>query len=100
MAVVVGIVLLGLGAVLVWGVDRSVGGGEIATIGVILMVSGGVGILASFLISPRATPGGRAVREPAWDSTSSWEPPTSAFETQPEEGSVPSDGRPPLRRSS
>jgi hypothetical protein len=68
MAIVIGILLLGLGAILVWGLDHTVGGIDVATIGVILMAVGGVGILASFLASPRATrTGGGGTSEPAWE---------------------------------
>ena len=68
MAIVIGILLLGLGAILVWGLDETVRGIDVAAIGVILMAVGGVGILASFLASPRATrAGGGGTSEPAWE---------------------------------
>jgi hypothetical protein len=57
MVVVFGILLVAAGAVLFWGGDRTVGGGEASTIGVIVMAVGGIGVLASLLLSARATSG-------------------------------------------
>ena len=53
--IVFGIVLVAAGAVLFWGVDRTLGAVEVGTIGVILMAAGGVGVLASVLLSARST---------------------------------------------
>jgi hypothetical protein len=60
--VVFGILLVVAGAVLFWGFDRTIGGVEVSTIGVILMAVGGIGILASLLLSARATSGGKGDR--------------------------------------
>jgi hypothetical protein len=57
MVVVFGILLVAAGAVLFWAGDRTVGGGEASTIGVIVMARGGIGVLASLLLSARATSG-------------------------------------------
>ncbi len=45
------IVLIAAGAVLVWGVDRTVSGVDLNTTGLILMVVGAVGFLVSLLLS-------------------------------------------------
>jgi hypothetical protein len=55
MALVIGIIVVAAGAVLVWGVDRTVSGVETSTIGVILMAVGGMGVLASLLLSAKRT---------------------------------------------
>ncbi len=47
----VSILLIAIGAVLTWGVSRSVSGIELNTIGVILMIVGGLGFLASLIFS-------------------------------------------------
>jgi hypothetical protein len=57
MVIVFGILLVAAGAVLFWGVDRTVSGVEVSTIGVIVMAVGGIGVLASLLLSARATSG-------------------------------------------
>jgi hypothetical protein len=54
---VFGILLVAGGAVLFWGVDRTVSGVEVSTIGVIVMAVGVIGYLASLLLMARATPG-------------------------------------------
>lgn len=51
MGIGVGIFLIAIGAILTWGVDRTVSGVDINTIGVILMIVGGVGLLVSLLLS-------------------------------------------------
>lgn len=58
MVIVLGILLVAAGAVLFWGVDRTVSGVEVSTIGVIVMAVGGIGVLASLLLSARATSDG------------------------------------------
>ncbi len=45
------ILLIAAGAILTWGVNRTVGGIDIDTIGVILMIVGGIGLLATLLLS-------------------------------------------------
>jgi hypothetical protein len=70
MATVIGILLVAAGVVLVWGVDRAVGGVEASTIGVILIAAGGVGLVASVLLSARATSGLGATERQGRDSLS------------------------------
>jgi hypothetical protein len=53
--IVFGILLVAAGAVLFWGVDRTMSGLEVSAIGVILMAAGGIGALASLLLSARPT---------------------------------------------
>ena len=55
MVIVFGILLVAAGAVLFWGVDRTVSGVEVSTIGVIVMAVGGIGVLAALLLSARAS---------------------------------------------
>jgi hypothetical protein len=57
MTIVLGILLVAAGAVLVWGVDRTVSGVETSTVGVVLMAVGGIGTIASVLLAARAAPG-------------------------------------------
>jgi hypothetical protein len=47
------LLLVAIGAVLIWAVDRNVGGIDASTIGVILMVAGVAGLFASLLMSSR-----------------------------------------------
>jgi hypothetical protein len=54
MALIVSVLVLGLGAALVWGPDRSVGGVETSQIGVIVLAIGVIAVLASLLASRRA----------------------------------------------
>ena len=42
--------LIAIGAILTWAVNVSVSGLDLSTIGVILMVAGGIGLAASLLI--------------------------------------------------
>ena len=51
MGIGISIVLLAIGAVLTWGVERTVSGIDVNTIGVILMVVGGLGFVASLFLS-------------------------------------------------
>ena len=51
MGIAVSIFLIGIGAVLTWGVERTASGVDVNTIGLILMAVGGVGFLASLLLS-------------------------------------------------
>jgi hypothetical protein len=55
----VSLVLIAVGAVLLWAVNASVRGVELDTIGVILMIVGGVGLLVSMLF---------------WSSWGGWRP--------------------------
>jgi hypothetical protein len=54
MALIVSVLVLGLGVALVWGPERSVGSVETSEIGVIVMAIGVIGVLASLLASRRA----------------------------------------------
>jgi hypothetical protein len=54
------IFLIGIGAVLTWGIERTVSGIDVNTIGVILMIVGGVGFLASIILSSSMPGRGRA----------------------------------------
>jgi hypothetical protein len=54
MALIVSILVLGLGAALVWGPERSIGSVETSQIGVIVLAIGVIGVLASLLASRRA----------------------------------------------
>jgi hypothetical protein len=44
------IVLLALGAILTFAVEADVAGLDIATVGIILMVAGGIGLLMSLIV--------------------------------------------------
>jgi hypothetical protein len=57
------ILLIAIGAVLLWGVTATVAGVSINTIGVILIVVGAIGLLASLIALPRSHPE-RAPAEP------------------------------------
>ena len=50
----VGLVLMAVGAILTWAVDFDVGGIEINTVGIILMVVGAVAVIASLVMGRRA----------------------------------------------
>lgn len=54
MALIISVLVLGLGVALVWGPDRSVGGLETNQIGVIVLAIGVIGILASLFAARRA----------------------------------------------
>ncbi len=56
MAIAIGVVLVAVGALLVWGVDRTVSGVDVSAIGVVLMAFGGIGAAASVLLSARPSP--------------------------------------------
>ncbi len=83
MQVVVGIILLAVGAGLVWAIDKA------STIGVALMALGGVGILASLLMSARETSGRGSTQQRSGD------PLTPLWETREGDDSRPSSPRPP-----
>lgn len=55
MAILISIVLVAAGAILFWGASGTWGGIDVDTIGVILMAGGGIGIVASVLLSARST---------------------------------------------
>jgi hypothetical protein len=63
----VSIFLLAVGAILTFAVDADLNGIDLDTVGVILMVVGGIGLLLTLLIwgSRDRTPRGRAVRADA-----------------------------------
>ncbi len=54
MAIGFSILLIAAGAVLTWAINRTVSGVEVNTIGVILMIGGGLGLVASLLAFARA----------------------------------------------
>jgi hypothetical protein len=83
MAIAVGILLVAVGAVLVWGGDRTGSGVDARTIGVVLMAVGGIGVVASMLLSTRTTPGPRAARPRERDSLSAVEVETRRDEETP-----------------
>lgn len=60
----VSIFLLAVGAILTFAVDADLNGIDLDTVGVILMVVGGIGLLLTLLIwgSRERTPRGRVVR--------------------------------------
>jgi hypothetical protein len=86
MAIAIGIVLVAVGAVLVWGVDRTVSGVDASTIGVVFMAVGGVGAVASLLLSARPSPGPRTARPRDRDSLSPVEVETTRDEETPRIG--------------
>jgi hypothetical protein len=49
MGIGISVILLALGAILIWAIDASVRGIELTTIGVILIIVGGIGALLSFV---------------------------------------------------
>ena len=51
--------LIAVGAILTWAVDVSISGLELSTVGVILMVVGGIGLLLSLLFWSSIAPFGR-----------------------------------------
>jgi hypothetical protein len=63
MAILVSTILIVTGAILLWGVEGTVAGIEVGTLGVILVAGGGVGFVASVLLSARpvSARGGRSV---------------------------------------
>lgn len=65
MAIGISVVLLALGAVLIWGTGAAVGGVEVSTVGIILMVVGIVGIVATLLYGPERADERFAVRRRA-----------------------------------
>ena len=69
MVIVFGILLVAAGAVLLWAVDGTVSGVEASTIGLIALVVGGIGILASLLLSARATSGPEIAAVPTAPAT-------------------------------
>lgn len=83
MVIVLGILLVAAGSVLFWGVDRTVSGVEVSTIGVIVMAVGGIGVLASLLLSARATSGGAGDRLGPLGVIEEQEEETGPFRRQP-----------------
>jgi hypothetical protein len=49
MGIGVSLILIAAGAILTWAVDATVSGLDIATVGIILMVVGGLGVLLSLM---------------------------------------------------
>ena len=61
MTIGVSLFLLALGAILAFAVTASVGGISIGTVGLILMVVGGLGLLLSLVLASTATRRGETV---------------------------------------
>lgn len=61
MGIGVSVFLLAIGAILAFAVDLSVSGLDLATVGVILMVVGAIGLVTSMLIFGRDSVGRRTV---------------------------------------
>ena len=61
MGIGVSVFLLAIGAILAFAVDLSVSGLDLATVGVILMIVGAIGLVTSMLIFGRGSVGRRAV---------------------------------------
>lgn len=54
MGITVSIILLAAGAILAFAVDAQVSGLDISTVGIILMIAGGIGLVMTLLVwSPR-----------------------------------------------
>jgi hypothetical protein len=90
MAILIGLLVLALGGV-VWALDWSVSGADASTIGVILIVLGGMIILASRLVSEKAAIEHAASEEPRSD----W-PHRAAGETPEDEARRFRAGEPPV----
>ena len=61
MGIGVSVFLLAIGAILAFAVDLTVSGLDLATVGVILMIVGAIGLVTSMLIFGRGSVGRRAV---------------------------------------
>lgn len=61
MGIGVSVFLLAIGAILAFAVDLSVSGLDLATVGVILMIVGAIGLVTSMLIFGRDSVGRRSV---------------------------------------
>ena len=61
MGIGVSVFLLAVGAILAFAVDLTVSGLDLATVGVILMIVGAIGLVASMLIFGRDSVGRRTV---------------------------------------
>jgi hypothetical protein len=61
MGIGVSVFLLAIGAILAFAVDLSVSGLDLATVGVILMIVGAIGLVTSMLVFGRDTVGRRTV---------------------------------------
>jgi hypothetical protein len=59
MGIGISVFLLAVGAILTFAVDVTVSGLDLATIGVILMIVGAIGLVTSMAIFGRASMGGR-----------------------------------------
>lgn len=78
-ATVIALGLFAVGALLTWATDGVVGGADADTIGAILMIAGGAGLLALVLLSAsrnaaarRGVPEGEPVDEPDDRLTARW----------------------------
>lgn len=59
MVVGIGVVMLALGAILIWGTSAEVGGVDLALVGVFLMALGAAGLVAALLYRPERSARGR-----------------------------------------
>jgi hypothetical protein len=85
MAVIISVLVIGLGAALVWGPDRSLGGVEVSQIGVIVLAVGVVGVIASLLLSKRAASERGTEQRAAWfPDTPGWQRTLAEVEAEPE----------------
>jgi len=78
-ATVIALGLFAVGALLTWATDGVVGGADAETIGAILMIAGGAGLLALILVAAsrnaavrRGIPEGESIDEPDDRLTARW----------------------------
>jgi hypothetical protein len=97
MALVITVLILALGAALVWGPDRSVGSVETGQAGLIVLAIGVIGLVASLVAarraaSERALSEGRGLhpKRPGWPQAA-----TVDLEEAPDEEDHPFRPRPP-----
>jgi hypothetical protein len=89
MAIMISLILVVTGAILLWGVEGTVAGTEVGTLGVILVAAGAVGFVASIVLSARpvSARGGRGIpgRDPVMIAAEDQWPDTDARRTEAEE---------------
>jgi Domain of unknown function (DUF6458) len=61
MGIGISLLLIAAGAVLIWAVDVTVSGVHLVTVGWILLIVGGIGVLASLIIMGTSSRDGRVV---------------------------------------
>ena len=79
MALIISVLVVALGAALVWGPDRSLGGVEVSQIGVIVLAVGIAGVIASLILSKRAA------SERATEQRAAWLPAERGWQQRPAE---------------